>query len=506
MTTTKSKFLPAQCPVFFVLRLPGLLHQGQPWRRQKKGAFLLLLVAFLAPALLSAANIPVSSISALQRAIEKATPGDVITLAKGTYTTSQDITVSIAGTAAKPITIEAQVIGGAEISGAGGFHLTGTAAHLIIRGFRFTHASSRARMAAGSSFCRWTRNIFQTTGKGEYLTVNGDDHQVDYNTFRHKDSMGRFITVRGTGSQIAQRIWIHHNYFYDFKSQGGPNGAEAFQFGLSGLSLSTSNSLVEHNLFEDCAGENELISIKTSGVTLRYNTIRNCKAQFTLRHGNRCQVYGNYFLNTPGLRFFGDDHVIHSNHFEQCDPAINIGNGGAEVADGAKLTSHDRPDRVLIAFNTLVNNKTNIAMNHRPNGLGATSITLVHNLIQGGEKAATITGPFPNPQWKGNLLYQVATPGDMPAGSFQTLDPKLVRDAAGVYHLAAGSPAIGAVQESYPAITVDMEGQPRTAPLDLGADEVSKAPLAGRLLSPAMVGHTAKAGAAPKRRVKSKTK
>jgi poly(beta-D-mannuronate) lyase len=479
---------------------------NQTSRRQMAGGFLFMLFTFLAPALLSAANIPVNSISALQNAIGKAVPGDVITLANGKYTTSQDITVSNAGTAAKPITIAAQSIGGAEISGAGGFHLNGTAAHIIIRGFKFTHTSSKARMAAGSSFCRWTRNIFQTTGNGEYLTVNGNDHQVDYNTFQHKTSMGRFLTVRGTGSQIAQRIWIHHNYFYDFKSQGGPNGAEAFQFGLSGFSLSSSNSLVEHNLFEDCEGENELISIKTSEVTLRYNTIRNCKAQFTLRHGNRCQVYGNYFVNTPGLRFFGDDHVIHSNHFEQCNPAINIGNGGAEVADGAKLTSHDRPDRVLIAFNTLVNNKTNIAMNNRENGLGATHITIAHNIIQGGEIAATITGPFPDPKWQDNLLFQVGSTGDMPAGSFRTQNPKLVRDAAGLYRLQAGSHAIGVVQESYPAITVDMEGQPRTAPLDLGADEVSKAPVTGRLLTPALVGHNAKEASTPKKGKVAKSK
>jgi poly(beta-D-mannuronate) lyase len=456
--------------------------------------FLCLIFSLPTPGLLFAANIPVKSIAALQKAIDQAAPGDVITLANGVYTSNADIMVNPAGTDAKPITITAQTIGGAEINGTNGFHLTNTAAHIIIRGFKFTHASSKARMAAGSSFCRWTRNIFQTTGNGEYLTVNGDDHQVDYNTFQNKNSMGRFLTVRGTGSQIAQRIWIHHNYFYNFESQGGPNGAEAFQFGLSGFSLSSSNSLVEHNLFEECEGENELISIKTSEVTLRYNTIRNCKAQFTLRHGNRCQVYGNYFENTPGLRIFGDDHLIHSNHFQQCDPAINIGNGGAEVADGAKLTSHDRPDRVIIAFNTLVNNKTNIAMNNRTKGLGATNITIVHNIIQGGEKAATLTGPFPNPVWKNNLLFQVGAPGDMPAGSFRIADPKLVKNVLGVYQLQAGSPAIGAVKDSYPGITVDMQGQPRNIPLDLGADELSKAPIIGHILSPAMVGHTAKEG------------
>ena len=99
----------------------------------------------------------------------------------------------------------------------------------------------------------------------------------------------------------------------------------------------------------------------------------------------------------PGLRIFGDDHLIHSNYFENCSIAINIGNGGAEVADGAPLTSHDRPDSVLIAFNTLVNNKTNIAQTARKDGLGSTFITIANNIIQGGDAAATIVGPSANP-------------------------------------------------------------------------------------------------------------
>jgi hypothetical protein len=128
-------------------------------------------------------------------------------------------------------------------------------------------------------------------------------------------------------------------------------------------------------------------------------------------------------------------------------------------------------------------------------GTAAQPITITAQAIgeaEIGGLAAAITGPFPNAQWQNNLLYQVGAPGDMPAGSFQTLAAKLVREAAGAYHLAATSPLIGAVKESYPAITVDMDGQPRTAPLEPGADERSKAPVIARLLSPVVVGHTAK--------------
>jgi poly(beta-D-mannuronate) lyase len=441
---------------------------------------------------LLAKTVTVSSIIELQEAISNAKPGDIILLKDGVYTTTADIVVDKAGTKLQPVIIAAQHTGKAEITGSGGISLVSPATYIIVRGFMFTHSASKARSAAGTSFCEWTHNVFETPGTGEYLTIAGSDHQVDYNTFQHKDSLGRFIAIRGSGSQIAERLLIHHNYFKTQKNQGNRNGAEALQFGLSGFSLSSSNSIVEYNLFEDCAGENELISVKASRVTVRYNTIRNCPAQFTLRHGNFNQVYGNYFINTPGLRIFGDDHLIYSNHFENCGPAINIGNGGAEVADGAPLTEHDRPDRVLIAFNTMVNNKSNITQTARTNGLGSTFITIANNIIQGGGPGASIVGPFANPVWEGNIIFNTNGAGDMPPGSFKTVDPKLARDAAGEFHLQKLSPAINVAAGNYPAVKTDMDGQMRKSPLDVGADEVSNTIVNARILNPADVGVEAK--------------
>jgi poly(beta-D-mannuronate) lyase len=457
-------------------------------KRHSMKKYLFIILALTISLNLLAGTITVSSIAELQTAINKAKPGDVIFLQKGVYTTTADIEISVTGTEKQPITIAGQTAGAVEITGNGGFTLVSPAAYIIIKDFKFTHAASKARTSAGSSFCRWTNNIFQTPGTGDYLTLAGSDHQVDHNTFQNKDSLGKFIAVKGKGSQIAERLWIHHNYFKKHKNQGNRNGAEALQFGLSGFSLSSSNSIVEYNLFEDCAGENELISIKASRVTLRYNTIRNCPAQFTLRHGNFNQVYGNYFFNTPGLRIFGDDHIIHSNYFENCSLAINIGNGGAEVGDGAPLTSHDRPDRVLIAFNTLVNNKVNISQTARNNGLGSTFITIANNIIQGGGVAASIVGPAVSHVWQGNIIFKTDGAGDMPAAGYIMVDPKIMKDATGAFHLQKDSPAINVAKGDYSKITVDMDGQKRTLPLDSGADEISKEAVNARILHPADVG------------------
>ena len=441
---------------------------------------------------LAANPIIVSTIVELQKAINEANPGDIIILKKGIYTTTGDISINKTGTKEKPITIAAEESGTTEITGKGGFNLASNATYVIIRGFKFTHEASKAKCSPGSSFCRWTNNVFETPGTGDYLTIAGSDHEVDYNTFQNKDSLGKFIAIKGTGSQIAERLWIHHNYFKKQKNQGGRNGAEAFQFGLSGFSLSSSNSVVEYNLFEDCDGENELISIKASRVRVRYNTIRNCPAQFTLRHGNFNEVYGNYFINTPGLRIFGDDHLIHSNYFEDCSIGINIGNGGAEVADGAPLTSHDRPDRVIIAFNTLINNEKNIIQTAREKGLGSTNITIANNLIYGGGSAASIVGPVANHVWEGNFIFNTKGAGDMPAGTYTMIDPKLTKDASGEYHLEKNSAAINASKGNYSSVLSDMDGQPRKTPLDIGADEFSGDVIRATILTAADVGHLVK--------------
>lgn len=444
----------------------------------------------------TAGTIVVKTIGHLQKAVNEANPGDTLLVVNGLYATSNPLTITREGTREKPIVIMAETTGQVEMTGAGGFSIMSPAKYIVISGFKFTHASKTARTGTGTSFCRWTHNSFELDGEGEDLTIAGSDHEIDYNTFRNKNSMGRFLAIRGEGSQIAERLWIHHNYFYNYQSQGGKNGAEAFQFGLSGFSMSKSNSIVEYNLFEECEGEAELISVKASAVTLRYNTIRNCKAQFTLRHGNFNQVYGNYFNNTPGLRIFGDDHLIYSNYFETCSKGIEIGNGDGEVTEGAALTCHDRPDRVLIAFNTIISCKSPIVMSPRDKGLGATAITVARNIIRGGGPAATITGPYVNPVWEGNIVFNAESKGDMPDGTFTNADPKLGRGSNATIHLLPGSAAIDVVPapkgkkaaNPYAAITTDMDGQPRVAPLDAGADEVSTAPVTARILDPKDVG------------------
>lgn len=434
----------------------------------------------------SAATYEVISIPDLQARINAAVAGDVIIVHNGVYTTSASITVSCQGTADQPIRVVAKTIGGVEITGTHGFDVRSPATHVEVEGFLFTHRSGRNQIRSGATHIRFTRNFFESIGDGAYLVVAGHFAKVDRNEFRNKSTLGNMIDVRGSGSQIAQHVWIHHNYFHDFTSPGG-NGAETIRFGLSGLSMSNGFGLIEHNLFERCTGENELISNKSSSNTYRYNTIVDSPGgELSLRHGNDCLVYGNYFRNTAGMRIFGDRHQIFSNYLET-STGINIGNGAGEVADGAALTTHDRPDDNVITFNTLVDNTRNYFQTARTGGLGAINTVFANNILKGGGAAASLSGPYTGGVWAGNIIWETAGAGAMADGTYDVVDPLLEAKAKGVFRPKPGSPAIDSAIGDYPAVVVDVDGQPRSRPKDKGADELSAEPDLADFLTPGKV-------------------
>jgi hypothetical protein len=461
-----------------------------------KKSFLSIFIILMITSLLTIASfaqeklVEVNSLTALQSAIEKATPGEMIVLSDGVYPADKKIQIGCKGNTSEPIVIAAKSVGGVEIKGSEGFEIGSSAAWVVIQGFKFTHASGKTKIAAGANHCRITRNVFECTGKGAYLTVSGDDNQLDHNIFQDKFTEGQMISVQGPGgSEMAQRTWIHHNYFYKFAETA--NNCGSIQVGLSGRSMAAAYTIVEYNLFRETRGENENICNKSCNNIYRYNTFVEGVSELSLRHGNHCEVYGNFFVGSEGIRFYGDNHKIFNNYFEKCSPAISIGNGDGVIPPD-KLVMHDRPDSVQVAFNILVNNKVNLIMAGRNNGLGATFITFSNNIIQGGGPAVKISGTIVHPVWEGNIIWNTDGAGTIPPEGFQSIDPQLKQDKNGVYHIGNGSPVIGKSTGTYPFVKTDMDGQPRTGKADTGADQFSSAKINNTILTTVDVGPNAK--------------
>jgi poly(beta-D-mannuronate) lyase len=337
-----------------------------------RSAWRLLKVALVLAALASNASarkISVKSLDGLTQALDAAKPGDRIILADGRYTTDSQIKLSAVGTPEEPIIIAAEHVGGVELTGVAGFRLEEPAAYVVIQGFVFTHEAGEVELGEGVHHCRITRNVFELAiperGRARYLSVLGDDNEIDHNEFRNKSTEGQMLHVQGPGRRpMAKRTWIHHNHFHDFRPSRR-NNSSALHVGHSERSMTSAWTVVEHNLFERTQGENEgAICNKASDNVYRFNTLGEQSSELSLRHGKRCLVHGNFFLGGNGLRFFSHDHRIYCNAFTNCRPAITIGNGGATIPPGP-LTSHERPERVHIVHNTLVNNRENVHMQGR---------------------------------------------------------------------------------------------------------------------------------------------
>jgi poly(beta-D-mannuronate) lyase len=137
---------------------------------------------------------------------------------------------------------------------------------------------------------------------------------------------------------------------------------------------------------------------------------------------------------------------------------------------------------MLIANNTLVGD----AISPRSGDLPPMTVTIVNNIIKKDGGSFASEGPgWTGTKWEGNIFWGTATT-TIPASGYKKVDP-LLTAAGGVSHIGAGSPAIDSSVGSY-GVTEDMDGQPRTGTADVGADELSTAPVKRRPLTAADVG------------------
>lgn len=416
--------------------------------------------------------IVVSSISQLQAAADRAVPGDRIELTDGIYTTSATIRLRRSGTSGAPITIAAQHVGKAEIRGSAGFQLD-PISYVVISGFKLTH-SSTVQIPAGAHHVRFTRNVVQIPGSATgWVTVVGDDNEIDHNTFQNKSTVGVFLQISGPGDHgMAQRTWVHHNYFFHHTFSGS-NGGEAIRLGYSFRQLSSAFATLEYNLFEQANGDSEAISVKSSDNIIRFNTIRNSKGSIVLRHGNRNLVEGNLMLGgSSGIRFYENDHIIINNVVQGGSGQIIVGSGTV-IDDTTWSTAHARADRALVAFNTVVGGGTLLDVGPGGDKYGPDNFTFADNILVGSGSGGLVNiGKGTNLRWQGNIVW-AGTGGEMPSSGYRLVNPQLAQ-VGGLYRLSsATSPAVDTAAGSYPQVIRDLDLESRSTSKDVGADEFS---------------------------------
>ncbi|MFI5733013.1 polysaccharide lyase 6 family protein [Kribbella sp. NPDC051587] len=425
---------------------------------------------------------PVTSLSQLQSAINSAAAGTTITLANGSYAVgSGGITITGRnGTTSAPITIQAETRGGVTLTGPKSFVFSNSS-NITISGFIFQQTST-LDLPVGSNRIRLTRNEFALGSAASHsVVVRGDDVKIDRNLFRDKTTVGVYLVIDGPSGDdvIAQRTYILRNHFRDH-SFSGANGGEPIRLGVSSRALADADATVEYNLFERVNGDPEAISVKSSGNTIRYNTVRNSLGGIVLRHGNNNRVESNYILaGDNGIRIYGNDHLIVNNYVDSVDSAGIVLGSGTERDHTAgepssSRTGNDAPDRVVIVLNTLRNNGSGIA-GESQRTVQPQTCQIRDNLLVGTSGSLTDLPYQSGVTFSGNILWGSASNGTIPSSGFTRADPKLTAGSDGVYRLGSGSAAINATTNHASRVTDDLDGHTRTAPYDVGADEYSTA-------------------------------
>ena len=205
------------------------------------------------------------------------------------------------GTEKSPITIEALNPGKVKIEGGSILRIAGE--WLSVSGLHFTDGyapkGSVIEFRNGqelANHCRLTNCVidkFNPSRRDQaysYILLYGRHNRVDHCSLTGKLNLGvTLIVILNDERCLENHHRIDHNYFGE-RPVYGSNGAETMRVGTSQQAYSSSNTVIENNLFERCSGEVEVISIKSSDNIIRNNTLLECEGVVALRHGDRNTV------------------------------------------------------------------------------------------------------------------------------------------------------------------------------------------------------------------------
>lgn len=454
-----------------------------------------IMAVLLLPVSLIAEEFWASTPSEISAALQQVQPGDTITMTNGIWTNAE-ILFKANGTAGDSILLRAETPGRVLLNGTSRLRIAGS--YLIVSGLYFKGGSRpsgsviefRENSGNLANHSRLTNTVIvdynppNINTDYKWVSLYGVNNRVDHCYFRNKTHSGTTLVVWLSNTPNYHRI--DHNYFA-FRPELGFNGGETIRIGTSDWSMYDSYTTVEYNYFEECNGETEIISNKSGHNTFRYNTFYDCDGILTLRHGNFAEVYGNFFFganNTGagGVRIIGEDHKVYNNYFQDLygsgyhSPLVFM-NG----VPNSPLNRYFQVKRALVMFNTFVNCRNTILVGAGKDSelsLPPLDCMIANNVVYTTNSGQIIDyedTPV-NMQYEGNVMFGSPLGIDANPG-ITAVDPQLVFATDSLWRPDNASPLIDAAVGNYPDVTNDVDGQPRDAAKDIGADEFSAEPI-----------------------------
>ncbi|MCX6149287.1 MAG: hypothetical protein NTX22_02040 [Ignavibacteriales bacterium] len=471
--------------------------------------FFLLLIIFSEAA---GSTYRVSSAADIHLLMKSVQPGDTIILSNG-FWINQKIYFKAKGNEQKPIIIRAETPGRAIFTGQSKFFFTGE--YITVDGLYFTDGYIIPDNPYDKIIevgIKDTINGIWVTGNHLRLTncaidnfnppdssihnfwavLRGNNNRIDHCCFKNKRHFGNLMVIDANEGDFGNKV--DSNYF-GYRSPniiGGVlvNGADIIMVGVAGSPYGN-NNIIEYNYFEDCNGEDEIISNKSDDNIYHYNVFTRCAGFISLRWGKRAIVESNYFFGqhniSGGIIILSEDHKIYNNYFEslQQKPAIYLLSGDFTFPSSG---SFPQPKNVQIVHNTFVNNQLNFDIGNpylsdpslipQPPKDCIIANNVIYRSYLDEQNPFIITRIEPiNLSWTKNIMFGSPI-GMQPSTGIDSIDPKLQSSYPDfLWRLTSISPAINASVGSYPFITDDFDGQVRDNNKDVGCDEYSSFPI-----------------------------
>lgn len=444
--------------------------------------FLLLLSPWFS---IYAGEVRVNSADEIAAAMESAQPGDTLVMTDGTWT-DQALVFAGHGEADMPITLRPQTPGGVTLTGESNLSISGT--YLVVDGLNFVaggpgdlgHVIQFRGPLGDASHSRLTNTQIKDYNPDDidtryfWVSLYGQYNRVDHCRFINQNHSG--VTVVAWIQELSTYHRIDHNHFLD-RPLGNGNGFETIRLGTSEYSHTDAHVLVEHNVFERCDGEIEIISNKSNNNVFRGNSFLDSAGTLTLRHGHRALVDSNFFLGnnkarSGAIRVMGEDHVVVNNYIADVDDRMD---GAISIAAGIVDTpanGYQQVKNATIDHNTIVNvNGAAISIDwgigERKRTLLPEGVTISNNLIRSTHAPLFEGKEGPGFTWHNNLAYG-APLGVEARDGITVADPKLEQNPDGLWQLSPQSPAFSGSADKPPFLGANITGQRPLSGQDVG--------------------------------------
>ncbi len=426
----------------------------------------------------------------LNSAINTASPGTTIILADGTWN-NIFIDIDKNGTSTAPIIITAQNPGSVLMTGNSRVYMEGN--YLNVTGLVFQNPSNLV-VDNGKiepifelkecDYCKVINNKVDSYNGTEaqkslnfkWILADGQYNEIAYNSFIGKYGVGSIINDN-RNSSAPDYLKIHHNYFADrtpINQLNDDNDQDAIRIGNSGTSLDDSFSEVYENYFYNFFGEVEVISNKSGQNKYYNNTFRDYSGTLTLRHGDNCEVYGNYFfaennIFSGGVRVIGEGHRIYNNYVEgvnskKADGSTSNATGGINVSNGrlnSALNGYYQVKNVQVVNNTFVNCDLGLRI----------GTTVSSDLDQEPENLVVANNIMYNSSVDDYQILTAPSGNSLSEGNITSLPESNMSDDGDFHRLTNGSLPIDAGIGNYSFLSKDILEGNRDANFDAGAEE-----------------------------------